>query len=173
MCADGGPWGWWPLFATFNPALIYVLCNPHLNPKGLHLGQYVFLWRWSSSWRGRHRGLTCRIWGFRSCGHLMGWLGDGGTGGKTRLLYGRLGWSGVGVWCDSLQESIETFCLWSYHHFSHLPPPLCLQLMCSLLQLSSSLHSKLACCNDHKPWKERKKGVKMECQTERERFSIN
>ena len=76
----GSPWGWWALFATFNLALIHMLCAPPLYSNGLHMGQYVSLWSWSGSWRGRHCGLACRIWSFRSCGLLRGQLGNGGTG---------------------------------------------------------------------------------------------
>ena len=129
---DSSPWGWWILFAIFNLALIYPFDAPNLDPKGLHVGWNGLLWSWGNRWRGRSSGLTYRFRDFRSCGLLKGWLGDGHTGGKMRLLYGRMRWDRVGVWCNSLQEPIETFCLWSCHHFPHLPPPLCLQLTCPL-----------------------------------------
>ena len=38
MGTDSCPWGWWALFAAFNPALIHLFCAPHLNSKEIAYG---------------------------------------------------------------------------------------------------------------------------------------
>ena len=168
MGTNGGPWAWWTLFVVFNLALIYPFNAPNLNPEGLHVGWNGLLWSWGSSWRGRPCSLICRLRDFRSCGLLRGWLGDGGAGGKMRLLYRRLRWDRVGVWCNSPQEPIETFYLWSHHHFPHLPHP----SVSSFCALSSNFCASsciwLACCNNHNPWKKRDRQLRMECKDCRE-----
>ena len=35
MCTDGSMWGWWPLCATFNPALIHPLDAPNCRQRGI------------------------------------------------------------------------------------------------------------------------------------------
>ena len=98
MHTNGGSWGWWTLFAALNLAPIHLLDAIQLNAKGLHVGRDHLLWSWKGSWRGRLHCLVFRIGDFRSCGLLMGQMGDGGGWGMANFLVWRWCWRYGGVW---------------------------------------------------------------------------
>ena len=123
MSANGCPWGWWALFAAFNPALVNLLGAPQLNPER-HVCWYVALRSWSGSCWSRHGGRACRTWNIRSCGLLRGLLGNRGTRANVGSRWRRLGQEMVGVQSDSPQKSIQTLCFRPHYGLGAFPTPL-------------------------------------------------
>ena len=118
MCTDGSTWGWWPLTAPLNPALVYPLGVPNCKQRDT-------MWvGWLPSKLGRQvkreplvparplppQKQRLQVQFLQT---PEGWMGYSGSGSMAEFF--GVGWGGVqgGMWYSSPQEPIQTLHLWS------------------------------------------------------------
>ena len=144
MSIDSGMWGWWPLCATFNLALIHPFDVPQLDAKGLHVGRDSLLWSLCWCWRGDFWHLlffVCyrtRDFGCYPLKLLMGQMGNSCGWGRMMFLKWGLDRGTGGVGHSSLQKPIKTLHLWPTYCRLNFPKSFCLW---PLSQLPVGTHS--------------------------------